>query len=107
MALEINWIVSEMDRSTEDGLVTTVHWRAVGVDGEHSADVYGAIGLERGEDFVAFDDLTEEVVVGWVKDKLGEESVANYETSLANQIAEKKAPKTARGLPWANSGLSE
>ena len=107
MALEINWIVSEMDHSTEDGLVTTVHWRAVGVDGEHSADVYGAIGLERGEDFVAFDDLTEEVVVGWVKDKLGEESVTSYETSIANQIAEKKAPKTARGLPWANSGLSE
>jgi len=68
--------------------------------GFFSAGAYGSVGLD-GEVSVAFDDLTEEVVVGWVKEKLGgEEKVAEIEAALAAQIAEKQAPTKAAGVPW-------
>jgi hypothetical protein len=47
-------------------------------------------------------DLTEEIVIGWVKDKFGEEKVTEIETALQAQIDEKKQPSSATGLPWQN-----
>jgi hypothetical protein len=50
---------------------------------------------------VDFADLTEEVVVGWVKEALGgEEKVAEIEAALQAQIDEKVAPTKAAGVPW-------
>jgi hypothetical protein len=47
-----------------------------------------------------YEDLTEEVVIGWVKASMGEETVAAHEAAVAAQIADAKAPKVATGTPW-------
>ena len=48
-----------------------------------------------------FENLTEEVVVGWVKEALGgEEKVAEIEAALQNQIDLKITPVSAAGVPW-------
>jgi hypothetical protein len=31
------WNISQLDRQTSDGFVTTAHWQATAVDGEYSA----------------------------------------------------------------------
>ena len=93
----ITWNISQLDRQTSDGLVTTAHWRVNAVDGEYSASAYGTVGFERGTSFTAYDSLTETQVIAWVKDKL---EVAEIEASLQAQIAAKKAPTTATGVPW-------
>ena len=39
----ITWNISQLDRQTSDGFVTTAHWQATatdGTDGEYSASVY-------------------------------------------------------------------
>lgn len=93
----ITWTIAQLDRQTSDGLVTTAHYRVDAVDGDYSAGAYGTVGFERGETFIAYDSLTEAQVIAWVKDKL---EVADIEAGLTAQIAAKKAPTTAAGVPW-------
>ena len=104
------WKVANLERNVEDGKVFTVHYTVNAVSdqvdpnsesgGFYSAGAYGSVGLD-GEVSVAFADLTEEVVVGWVKEKLGgDEKVAEIQASLDAVIAEKVAPTKAAGVPW-------
>ena len=91
------WTIAQLDRQTSDGLVTTAHYRVDAVDGEYSAGTYGTVGFERGTSFTAYASLTEAQVIAWVKDKLDADAI---EAGLAAQIAAKKAPTTAVGVPW-------
>jgi hypothetical protein len=91
------WKITQLDRQTSDGLVTTAHWRVNAVDGEYSAGSYGTVAFERGTSFTAYASLTEAQVIAWVKNKL---DVAEIEANLSAQIALQKAPVTATGVPW-------
>ncbi len=55
---------------------------------------------------IPFADLTEDTVVGWVKDKLGADKVANIEAQLQAQLDEQTAPTIATGLPWKRVGIA-
>ena len=95
--MSITWKISQLDRQTSDGLVTTAHWRVDAVDGDYSAGSYGTVGFERGDTFTAYESLTEAQVIAWVKEKL---DAAEIEASLQSQIEAKKNPVTATGVPW-------
>ena len=110
MANTYSWKVANLERTVADGKVGVVHYTVSAVSdvvdpnsengGFFSAGAYGSVGLD-GEVSVAFDDLTEEVVVGWVKEKLGgAEKVAEIEAALQAQIDERIAPTKAAGVPW-------
>ena len=101
MATTFNWQVANLERETADGFVFTVHYTVNAEDGTYSAGAYGSLGLERPDNLIPFDDLTEEMVVGWVKDKFGDEKVAEIEAALQAQLDEKHAPTKAAGLPWS------
>lgn len=92
----ITWKITNLDRKTADGFVTTAHWTATAVDGEHTASIYSTVSWD-GEPSVAYDQLTEETVLGWVWQSVDKEAA---EASLAAQIAEQKAPSKATGVPW-------
>ena len=102
MATTFTWAVAQLERETEDGFVFSVHYTVAAHDGTYSSSAYGSLGLERPEDdMVPFADLTEEIVVGWVKEKFGEEKVAEIESALQAQLDEQHAPSKASGLPWS------
>jgi hypothetical protein len=95
------WKVAQLERETSDGYVFTVHYTVDAKDDTYSAGAYGSIGLERPEgDIVPFADLTEEMVIGWVKEKFGDEKVAEIEDALQVQIEEQHQPSKAAGVPW-------
>ena len=97
------WAIANLERETEDGFVFTAHYTVSAADGTYSAGAYGSIGFERPENLVPFADLTEDLVVGWVKEALGgDEKVAEIETALQAQIDEQRAPTKASGTPWAS-----
>ena len=104
MSTNFSWNIANLERHTADGVVFTVHYTVNAEDGTYSAGAYGSLGLEAPEpdDTTPFDDLTEEVVVGWVKGKFGDEKVAEIETALQAQLDEKHAPTKAAGLPWVS-----
>lgn len=103
MAVTYTWSVSSLERSTSDGMVSTVHWTVSGQEGEFSASSYGSVGLEPAdpESMIPYDSLTPEVAVGWAQERLGgEEKVAEIEAALAVQIEEQASPTRAQGTPW-------
>jgi hypothetical protein len=92
------WNISQLDRQTIDGFVTTAHWRATAVDGAHSASVYGTCGWTAEAPTIPYAQLTQETVLGWVwANGVDKEAI---EASLASQIKLQKHPVTATGVPW-------
>ena len=103
MATTYTWKIAQLERETSDGYVFTAHYTVDANDETYNAGAYGSIGLERPEgDLIPFDSLTEEMVVGWVKDKLTAEKVDEVEAALQAQLDEKHAPTKAAGMPWAS-----
>ena len=104
------WKVANLERNLPENKVYTVHYTVNALSdqvdpnsesgGFYSAGAYGSIGLD-GEVSVEFADLTEALVVEWVKTALGgEEKVAEIEAALQAQIDERIAPTKAAGVPW-------
>jgi hypothetical protein len=103
------WKVANLERNLADGRVGTVHYTVNAMSdqvdpnsesgGFFSAGAYGSLGFD-GEVTTPFEQLTEEVVIGWVKGQFGAEKVAEIEAALQAQIDEKAAPTKASGVPW-------
>ena len=101
--MAVTWTISTLERNTSDDGVVVAHWRVTDVDGDHSGSSYGTCGFTpdaEAEGYTAYDSLTEENVIGWVKGSIGDEAVASVEASIAAQIEESKAPATSAGVPW-------
>lgn len=78
----------------ETNVVYNVHWIVIGAKEDYSVSNIGTqvVPLDPETPFIPFDELTNEVVVGWTKDAMGEEQVKSIEDSIASQIAEKENP---------------
>jgi hypothetical protein len=96
------WGVAQMERHTADGIIFTVHYTVAASDGTYSSSAYGSIGLEQPEgEVIPYADLTPEIVIGWVQDKLGgTEKVDEIQAALQAQINQQRTPTTAQGVPW-------
>ena len=102
--MTIQFKISNLDRDTADGFVTTAHWTASKTSGEFSAGSYGTVGFtkEDGVNLIPYANLTEATVIGWVEASLGAETLAAMEAGYDAQIAEQQAPSKATGTPWGN-----
>jgi hypothetical protein len=107
--MEITWNISQLDRKTADGFVTTAHWTVSATEViikeanddqpmQHifSASSYGSCGFD-GELTTPYEDLTKEQVLEWVWEKVNKEEI---ESTLAAHIEAQKNPVTATGVPW-------
>jgi hypothetical protein len=83
--------------------VFTAHYTVNANDGTYSAGAYGSVGLEAPkEKVISYADLTPEIVIGWVQEKLGgDEKVAEIQAALQAQIDQQRTPTTAAGVPWS------
>ena len=93
-------VVKPQDGSHAD-VVVTAAWRCTAVDGDHSASNYGSMGFASPSgDFVAYPDLTEVEVLGWIwangVDKA--EVEANVQRELNDKI---NPPVVSLPLPWS------
>jgi len=92
------WTISQLDRKTADGFVTTAHWQATAVDGEHTASIYSTCSWADGTPTIPYANLTQETVLGWVWAN-GVDKTAT-EATLTAYIEAKKNPVMASGTPW-------
>ncbi len=105
----MNWKINTLEYTNDsDKGVVTAHWdcshtETVGEGDDalsYSGRRYGSCSFQpdaSSEDYIAFDDLTEDIVLGWVKAEVGEEDV---EASITAQIEAQKNPATLKGLAW-------
>jgi len=78
----------------ETNVVYNVHWIVSGTKEDYSATNIGTqiVTLNPETEFIPFDELTNEVVVDWTKEAMGEEQVEAIEGSIASQIDELENP---------------
>ena len=75
------WVISDLQAKIQYGelsnVIDTIHWRYQATDGEHTADVYGSVGLEAPEadSFIPADELTVADVEAWLESKLDVEAL--------------------------------
>jgi len=103
MAVTKTWSVNTLERELADGYVNKVIYRVDGEDGTYKFRATGSVELPKPETLVPYADLTEEVVLGWVKAKLdadNADTVANIETAVENGVNIQKTPTHGTGVPW-------
>jgi hypothetical protein len=103
MAATFNWSIANTERYLDTGGVFVVHWRVTAEetgDDTFTASAYGTVGFTPdadADDFVAYDSLTEEVVMGWVHAEVDQDAT---EAALTANIEAQKNPVSADGMPW-------
>ena len=92
------WTITQLDRQTSNGFITTAHWRATAVDGDYTASVYSTCSFAAATPSIPYASVTEAEVLDWCwANGVNKDAT---EAILAAQIAAQKAPVTATGVPW-------
>ncbi len=103
------WQVNTLQRELADGYVNKVIYRVNGEDGDYSFRATGEVDLPKPDTLVPYKDLTEEIVLGWVKAKLNDQKdkdgntidqVAAIEAAVENGVNQQKNPTHGVGTPW-------
>jgi len=111
MAISTTWSVSNMTRNEADGGIVTVYWSCVASDGTFSATEGGKLRCEpdaSADGFVAYADLTEADVLGWVytslieEEETADEAKARIEANRTGKVQGQidRASAQAEGMPW-------
>lgn len=112
MAVTITWKVHRCKRDSATGGITGVSAVCTAsdtriVDGEEIAQKkqkwvqYDDLTPDpSASDFILFDNLTEENILGWVHSLLGDDKKVEIETTLTNKVNQKFAPVALLGNPW-------
>ena len=107
MTISNTWKVVQMECYPEyEGqldMVFNVHWSLTAAEDNFTGYAYGSVSVPLADEatFIPYADLTEEQVLGWVKDALGQEAVDRYEQIVAEQINAQKNPTVVKPpLPW-------
>ena len=103
--IDYTWKINSLDCHTNlDGktnVVYTIHWSLIGEEDTNTASVYSSASVEvpEGSAFVEYDDLTQDIVVEWLENSIGSETITAHKENIANQIDLQKAPVTVNLAP--------
>lgn len=83
-------------------VVKTVHYSAKMNDGIYEAEIINSVNLAspNPNQFIAYDSLSEEVVIGWIKNFINEDSI---KSALEDKITSLKNPTVYQDPPWINN----
>ena len=109
MTITNTWSIKQLDCKPQLGSMTdyvvTAHWLINSTDGIYNASAYGSVNFKEEAnkpDYMPFNQLTNDIVIGWVKTILGDKKVAKIENAVANQIKEQITPSIiSPSLPWS------
>jgi len=105
--MESNFKIANMKRTPVDGVVIDVtfiiNFSLEGIADRHVGSLK-LVGDPSSPDFVTFNELTEELVIEWVKDELGADKLTEIFITMENRLQEKldkkNNPEFIAGTPW-------
>ena len=104
MAATFTWSIRGLERYTSNDGIEHADWLCSASETVGSNTFTARLGGKThhtpdpsASDFIAFADVTEANVIGWVQAVVGK---SDTETQLQAMIDEKKTPTIATGLPW-------
>jgi hypothetical protein len=107
---QYTWTITNLYTQTIDGkedYVVTAIYDVVGVDGEYTASMTSNTAQFSTQDvteFTPYADLTEAIVINWVKESLGENGIISIEACIQGQIDSQINPPVSpenTPLPWS------
>jgi hypothetical protein len=104
-----NWKVTQLLTETiagEQNYVVIANYEVTGVDGQYTSSIQDSarFSTDKVTPFIPYEDLTNDIVVGWIQEILGVDGVANYEASIQGQIDSQINPPVTpevTPLPWS------
>ena len=103
------WAVTALYTETiagEQNYVVIANYEVVGVDATYSASLsnIARFSTESVSPFVPYEDLTNDIVIGWIQTDLGVDGVNNLQACIQGQIDSQANPPVtpqSQPLPWA------
>ena len=103
------WAVTALYTETiagEQNYVVIANYNVVGVDGTYEASLsnIARFSTESVSPFIPYEDLTEEIVIGWIQTDLGVDGVNNLYACIQGQIDSQINPPVVpqnTPLPWS------
>jgi hypothetical protein len=102
------WQIIDAVRVTSNGLIKKIFYKYKVQLEDIICEKKGKIILQENlpnPNFIPFQDLTEEILLEWVKTSLGTEQVTNIELTLQDKAltlqTSEKIKATQKGLPWS------
>lgn len=108
MTIDYTWTIYNMtvipqvdiESNHYTNVVTQLWWILRAQEGSHVTDTNGIVDLPTPSmPFSDFEQLTQEQVLGWLHQILGEETIASLKTSLAGRIQSMINPPVVHKLP--------
>ena len=113
MAITYSWDFSNLQvQYTSNSLanvVTAIDWQYGGESGSgeyhHCVSNHATLGSVAPADFIAYENLTEDLVKGWVTaslfDEHGDDYITTMQTKISGSIAESLHPvEGGKAIPW-------
>ena len=109
------WYIKNLERNTSDGMATKAYYECktlYDLEGQRypvGENYYGQVTLTTGSvsdpDFIAYENLTENVVLGWITGSIDTTTIETQNSASISQrvqaFLELEAEKTqSEGLPW-------
>lgn len=96
------WKITSLDwyPTNEGQIVSQVYYSVTGTDGTFTGKLTGNIPLiyEANAPYIAYDNLTEDIIIGWVQAALEADQLIAIKACIDDQIS--NPPVTAQPLPW-------
>jgi hypothetical protein len=124
MALTYEWKITQIKKTTNnsvDNAIIGTRWEVKGIDAFSNEGIFNGatpftLDQINPDNFIPYNELTEEVVLGWIKEYVsGSNKATNYWDHISGKINEKLEEKTSvinnvevANLPWSPiSGSAE
>lgn len=102
-----SWNIIQLDcypeYNGETDVVFNVWWSYNGIDGLFASGIPGEteIKLNTSESFTPYNQLTQDEVVSWIINVIGQPAVTEMENQISSQIQQEKTPTfISPPLPW-------
>tara|TARA_R110000787_G_scaffold236890_1_gene343379 strand:+ start:141 stop:458 length:318 start_codon:yes stop_codon:yes gene_type:complete len=105
--MAVQWKVTSVKRNPSNGAVLRVFWILI------EREIVGDVSHEgrsifhtdftpdpTADNFIAYENLTEEIVLGWLKTFVGADEIALLEQELTYQVTSSKNGIEIFGKPW-------
>lgn len=102
--MEHTWKIYDLKRTIADGVVNKVTYACESNHDNASTRLFGeftVVGSVDDAGFIAYDELTEADVLGWVDSNVDKASIETANSaSIAERITARAARTESRGTPW-------
>lgn len=114
MSISYTWKVTSLKIRNEgqyENAVVQTYWQKTGTDENGNTGTFSGATpfttstMPQGQTFVPFVELTESIVIDWIKAVVVDGYEERVNEQIAKQIAEKVAPIVEARLPWETANM--